>query len=184
MNYFKFPIDLTFDKDKFLADPAIMSIVNNIEDFGLPLFDCQHVTPHFFKSLEILFNSPIMKSRIFVYPPQFNMNTCHIDGRGGVLVKWALNIPLIGTRNSTMNWFNLSKTIDDQMSVGERSEALIYEITESCIDSLELLTPHIVRTDIPHNIVNMKSSPRAILSIRFNSSIVDSIETMHQRFSC
>ena len=39
MNYFKFPIDLTFDKDKFLADPEIVSIVNNIENFGLPLFN-------------------------------------------------------------------------------------------------------------------------------------------------
>jgi hypothetical protein len=184
MNYFKFPIDLNFDKDKFLAAPAITSIVNNIEDFGLPLFNPQTVTPDFFKSLELLFNSPIRKSRIFVYPPTFNMSTSHIDGISGELVKWALNIPLFGTKNSTMNWFTVTDAVNNQLPHGDRSSALIYEITTPCIDSLELLSPYIVRTDAPHNVVNMKSTPRAILSVRFDSSIVDSIETMHKKFSC
>ena len=83
-----------------------------------------------------------------------------------------------------MNWFNVTNTVDNQPPHGDRSSALIFEITTPCLDSLELLSPHIVRTDIPHNVVNMKSLPRAILSIRFNSSIVDSIETVYERFNC
>lgn len=184
MNYFEFPIDLKFDKSKFLSDSSVLSIVNRIEEFGLPLFDPQKVTPDFFKSLELLFESPIKKSRIFVYPANFNMSTSHIDGISGELVKWALNIPLFGTKDSTMNWFNATDTVTDQPPHGARSSALIYEITTPCIDSLELLTPCIVRTDAPHNVVNMKSTPRAILSVRFDSSIVDSIETMYKKFSC
>lgn len=184
MNYFKFPIDLKFDKSKFLTSPSITSIVDHIQEFALPLFDAQEVTPDFFKSLELLFESRIMKSRVFVYPPHFNMSTSHIDGIPGELVKWALNIPLFGTKNSTMNWFNVTDTVNNQPPVGARSSALIYEITTECSDSLQLLSPHIVRTDIPHNVINMKSSPRAILSVRFESSIVDSIETMHKKFNC
>jgi hypothetical protein len=184
MNYFEFPIDLTFDKDKFLANPEIISIVNNIENFGLPLFNPQTAMPDFFKSLELLFESSIIKSRIFVYPPNFNMSTSHIDGISGGLNKWALNIPLFGTKNSTMNWFHVTDTIGNQPPNSDRSNALIFKITTPCLDSLELLSPHIVRTDIPHNVVNMKSSSRAILSIRFKSSIVDSIETVYKQFSC
>ena len=184
MNYFKFPIDLHFDKIAFLDNRQIVPLVTNINEFALPLFNHNGVIPEFFKTLEILFDSVITKPRIFVYPPHFNMTTSHIYGYANEPVRWALNIPLFGTKGSKMNWFEIDNTINDLQSYGDRSRALIYDITTDCIDSLELLEPCIVRTDIPHNVVNLKSSPRAILSVRFERSIVDTIETMHKKFNC
>jgi hypothetical protein len=184
MNYFKFPIDLQFDKTTFLDNCCVAPLVTDINEFALPLFNHNKVTPEFFKTLETLFDSIIIKPRIFVYPPYFNMSTAHIDGYAHEPVRWALNIPLFGTTGSKMNWFEINSDVNDQQSQGDRSKALIYNITTYPIDSLELLEPCIVRTDIPHNVTNLKSSPRAILSVRFERSIVDPIETICKKFNC
>lgn len=96
----------------------------------------------------------------------------HVDGDGKNPVVLALNLPVFNCDNTYMHWFDVPPEqfsfIEDRGNV-YRSLPLDYDWTTlELLDSLELTTPHMVRVNVPHNIVNEQNANRAIVSVRFN----------------
>lgn len=92
----------------------------------------------------------------------------HTDGNEEYPKFLALNLPLFGCDGSLMHWW-------DNVDLAYASSTYQYGKNIKMLDgpdkvithSLELSTPHLVRIDLPHNVANLKDSPRAILSMRF-----------------
>lgn len=92
----------------------------------------------------------------------------HTDGNEDYPKFLALNLPLFGCEDSLMYWW-------DNVGLDYVSDTYKYGKGIKMLDgadkvithSLELSTPHLVRIDLPHNVANLKDTPRAILSLRF-----------------
>lgn len=96
----------------------------------------------------------------------------HVDGDGSRPVVLALNLPVFNCKDTYMYWFNVPA---DQMGFiedrGNRYKSMPVDYNWKQlqpIETLELTEPHMVRVNVPHNIVNNRDTVRAILSIRFN----------------
>lgn len=92
----------------------------------------------------------------------------HKDGNDEHPKFLALNLPLFGCNNSLMHWWD-NVEIDYSSSTYKYGKNIkMFSGSNKVIThSLELSIPHLVRIDLPHNVANLKDSPRAILSIRF-----------------
>jgi hypothetical protein len=170
--YLKFPVDLNFDTTEFCEKPEIKNLLIT-DTFKLPLVDHKSLIPDFSNKLENLMGSKISKCRIFTYPPH-HFSGIHIDGVEDNLTRWALNFPLIGSNESQMVWYKLNN-IKNSQGISEyeddRSQSITYLLSQviAPIGSLTLDSPYIVRTDIPHNVINAKDQSRSILSVRFRT---------------
>lgn len=97
----------------------------------------------------------------------------HIDNDLEILKpELAINLPIANCDNTLMNWFNFPvaelEHINDR---GNRYRSLPLNFdwnTLELLDSVELTDPHLLRIDVPHNVVNNKDLYRMILSIRFD----------------
>jgi len=86
----------------------------------------------------------------------------------------AINLPVFNTANTAMNWFTVEDKSKGTMVFDPRygnGPNVFPEENAVMLDSLELLTPHMVRIDTPHNIVNHSDFHRVILTLRFASNI-------------
>lgn len=87
----------------------------------------------------------------------------------------ALNIPILNTKNSE---FYYCSTTPDNITAINRNNKTGHGRAICCIDStkitkiesIELSTPHLVRTDILHGVENNNPSMRIIASLRWYSS--------------
>lgn len=93
----------------------------------------------------------------------------HIDGRLENPSVFALNIPVEGCDRSEMNWYANVDLVELRTNSGYPTEKLgIFDSPEKqVIEKITLDRPMIVRTDIPHNVTNLKETRRIIFSIRF-----------------
>lgn len=100
---------------------------------------------------------------------------CHIDQTNTINRKWAVNIPIENTSNTRMRWFGSAKCMQiyqsDKPAYGDYP--VFSEHTPSEIANLELLTPHFVRTDIPHSVWSSNKAQRMILSITSLDPVAD-----------
>lgn len=86
-------------------------------------------------------------------------------------VKFGLVIPVFGTLNSKMQWFDESnmelKSIQNPDNLS--SLFILNKITgqPKVLQELEIVEPIIARLDVPHRAVASSASPRAIISIKF-----------------
>ncbi len=92
----------------------------------------------------------------------------HVDGNSEHPKFLALNLPLFGCKDSLMHWWDNVELdhVSDTDKYGKGIKMLDGP-DKAITHSLELSTPHLVRIDLPHNVINLKDSPRAILSLRF-----------------
>jgi hypothetical protein len=105
---------------------------------------------------------------------------CHIDQTNTINRKWAVNIPIENTSNTTMRWFGSAKCMQiyqsDKKAYGDYP--VFSEHTPSEISNLELLTPHFVRTDVPHSVWSRNNGQRRILSL----SVLDDVNDVWPEF--
>lgn len=104
----------------------------------------------------------------------------HIDGNEQHPKFLAINLPLTGCAGTKMMWWdNVSMSDVKDLSnygVGPNKGGgvvLLDGQNKTVIDDLELIDPHVVRINLPHNIVNPTTHDRIVLSIRFNPQPVD-----------
>ena len=93
----------------------------------------------------------------------------HIDGDEHHHKFLALNLPVLNCSNSQMQWWDqVELTASETNYQYSNFKIPIYDSDNKVlIHSLELIGPHLVRVDIPHNVVNYQDQPRAIFSMRF-----------------
>jgi hypothetical protein len=118
---------------------------------------------------------PIKSFRVFKYKGGARANL-HIDYDATVKQSpaYALNIPLYGSNNSEIIFYkNMGKVkeINDN-ETGSRlvptDDSLVYRNS-----SLSITTPHLIRTNIPHEVRIHDNSDRKVLSVRFIDSELD-----------
>lgn len=93
----------------------------------------------------------------------------HIDGRLDNPSVFALNIPIEGCDRSEMLWYHNVDLVELRSNSGYPTDKLgIFDSPEKEVtERIVLDGPMIVRTDIPHNVKNLKETRRIIFSIRF-----------------
>lgn len=96
----------------------------------------------------------------------------HVDRTSTWQRNLAVNIPIQGTEQTLMNWYHEATfaRLSHHDQYGTTSH---WTDLKSNYPSLELLEPHMVRTDIPHNIENNSNIQRIIISLKFNPDPFD-----------
>lgn len=97
----------------------------------------------------------------------------HIDdGHEGSTTLLALNLPILNCKDTYHYWFDIPAsdlgTIHDRGNTYRSMPVDFDWTTLPQLDRLELTEPHLVRIDLPHNVVNDTDNYRMILSIRFH----------------
>lgn len=135
-------------------------------------------TPVFFHYVSKNFYRFPLLFRFYNTPP-FGKLTPHIDNVNGAKNKIALNIPLLGTKNTSMDYYT---TVEDNLYI-TYTEGKAYlpvqvirdESQITVIDSLELDTPTLVRTDVIHGVKNNNDTYRLIMSLKFTGSTFEEV---------
>ena len=91
----------------------------------------------------------------------------HVDKTSTWQRNLAVNIPIQGTKQTAMNWYH-EATFSRLLDHHRYGIQCHWTNLKSKYPSLELLEPHMVRTDIPHNIENNSDTQRIVISLKFN----------------
>lgn len=145
-------------------------ISQNLRFWDIPFIEFYKNTPVFFTYISKNFYKLPVLFRFYNTPP-FGGLTPHIDNLKEARNKIALNIPLSGTKNTTMDYYS---TIEDNVYV-THTEGKVYLPVQiikdqsklTLIDSLELDAPALVRTDVVHGVKNNNDSYRLTMSLKF-----------------
>ncbi|CAB4133518.1 hypothetical protein UFOVP257_240 [uncultured Caudovirales phage] len=123
-----------------------------------------------------IYKSPVHQIKYFITRPWCSM-PIHVDGTmyGDKISSYlALNLPLLNTKNTFMCWYD-AKIFQTNIKLDryEDGNACTYDpLTATLItEPLEILSPVLVRTDIPHNVMNNNDTTRVIVSLRFKNDL-------------
>lgn len=84
---------------------------------------------------------------------------------------WSLNIPIYNTENTFTAYYNTT-TSPTFMPKNSGSSSYMKFFPENCVETerFELLGPTLMRTDIPHTVINNNSNVRIAIGLRLDSS--------------
>lgn len=140
--------------------------------------------PSFYKFVSERKKLPIRACRFYLTPPWGYLKP-HIDGLSDNRSPLGLNIPIIGCENTRMIWYS---SPDDNFEDGDygfnestASRVIDFGLLKK-IEETEITIPTFVRTDIAHGVINPKSTPRLVLSVRFKFIKIYGTE-FHQVFN-
>ena len=163
-----------------LVEPQISQ---NLRFWDLPLLNCYKATPTFYHYVSNNFCRLPLLFRFYNTPP-FGGLVPHIDNTDLSKNKIALNIPLSGTKNTTMDYYT---TVEDNLylTYTEGKSYLPVRVIKdesqlTVVDSLELDTPALVRTDTIHGVKNNNDTYRLIVSLKF---VGNSFEEVYKKQS-
>lgn len=150
---FKFPKPKTYIWDIFLVQPeefASEESINFFQDLGLNLFNC-----HIFRG------GPGMQCGIHV--------DGHTSNKGSQPI-WAINW-ILGAEESSMHWYDpIKEGTEIKTHVGTAYQRWNLDQVKE-IEQATFSGPTLVRTDIPHRVVNYDfKNPRWCISIRATKS--------------
>lgn len=124
---------------------------------------------NFFKQHALIYDT----SRIFQTAPN-NSLAIHVDGTNEWPKLLALNIPIIGCKNTSMDWWtNVHPTESTHTNEYGKNIQLFDGVNNQVITQLELTEPCMVRIDIPHSVNNPTEQRRIILTVRFMPEPLD-----------
>ncbi len=112
---------------------------------------------------------PVRFCRFYLTPPFKNLRP-HIDGLTTNKSPIGLNIPIIGYEDTVMNWYQCddNNLIDGPYGFNKVTASRVVNLNKLVkIASTVVDSPTFVRTDVVHEVINQKSTPRLVLSIRF-----------------
>jgi hypothetical protein len=153
-------------------------ISQNLRFWDLPAIDFYKSAPTFYHYVSKNFYRVPVLFRFYNTPP-FGKLVPHIDNVNNAKNKIALNIPLAGTKNTSMDYYT---TVEDNLYLthtGGKAYLPVQVIKDesqiTIIDSLELDTPTLVRTDVIHGVKNNNDSYRLIISLKFVGSTFEEV---------
>jgi hypothetical protein len=153
-------------------------ISQNLRYWDLPFTAFQRHTPELFKYLTTNFHRLPILFRFYNTPPYSDLPV-HTDNIETAKNKIALNMPLYGTKNTTMDYYVTDK---DNLHVSYTDGIKDYPIRLlkdnlyiTLIDSMELDSPSLIRTDILHGVRNNNDYYRLTLSLKFVGDNFDTI---------
>lgn len=135
----------------------------------------QQIHEHCPELIEFLNNKNlIFSSARFFYTCPGGSIPIHLDGTHEETRELALNLPVLGCKNTEMLWWdNLDQTIDVvHPDLGNILRTFDGK-SKTVIHSLELLEPTLCKVDVPHNVINPTDTPRIAWSVRFKIEPTD-----------
>jgi hypothetical protein len=152
-------------------------ISQNLRFWDLPAAAFYKSTPVFFNYLKTHFYRLPILFRFYNTPP-FSKVIPHIDNIPTALNKIGFNLPLAGTKNTSMSYYDTPKD-NLQLSTGFAnmypSQIIMDNTKLVLIDSFEVDQPTLLRTDVIHAVDNPNDSYRLILSLKFAGSTFEEV---------
>jgi len=114
----------------------------------------------------------IREVQMFTTPPN-KITGIHIDSHDGNISKGAINY-VVG--EGTMVWYQLKNTETTKLETPAGTSYMLYDIKNcTAIEKLCLKNLTLVRTNVPHNILNISDNFRYCFSIRFTQNNFEDI---------
>ena len=106
---------------------------------------------------------------VFVRAPRVRA-PIHTDGDSEDKLRYlAINLPIANCENTYQNYYAIPTTelefIEDR---GHRYRAYKKEPRPEIFDRVEIVEPHLLRVDMPHDVDNEQDTYRVMLSVRFD----------------
>lgn len=153
-------------------------ISQNLRYWDLPVSEFFNSAPVFCKYISINFYRFPILFRFYNSPPHGGLGP-HIDNLPTAKNRIGFNIPLAGTNNTTMNYYNTPSDnleIAHTVGFGSTPAQLIKDISKLVlIDSFEVDQPTLLRTDVIHSVSNPNDSYRLILGMKFIGSTFEEV---------
>ena len=152
-----------------LLEIVAPQISQNLKFWDLPFSEFYKSCPTFYNYMvENLYGFPKL-FRFYNIPPGGELEP-HIDNHANAKNKIAFNIPLLGTKNTTTDYYDTPDDNMESVSAGGFGSLPILVIKDRSrlvlIDSLELDQPTLVRTDRIHSVTNPNETSRLVLSMK------------------
>lgn len=145
-------------------------ISQNLRYWDIPGIDFFKSAPVFFNYLKKNFYRFPILFRFYNSPPHDGLGP-HIDNLPTAKNRIGFNIPLLGVKNTVMNYYD---TISDNLEIahtvgfGSTPAQLIKDNTRLVlIDSFVVNQPTLVRTDRIHSVSNPNDTYRLVLGMKF-----------------
>jgi len=152
-------------------------ISQNLRFWDLSLLTFSNYTPVFFNYLKTHFYKFPILFRFYNTPP-FSKLGPHIDNVPTALNRIGFNLPLLGTKNTSMSYYDTPK---DNLQISytgfanmptqliKNNERLVL------VDSVEIDKPTLLRTDAIHGVDNPNATYRLILGMKFIGTTFESV---------
>lgn len=106
-------------------------------------------------------------ARFFMIAPMTEIRI-HVDGSSEYPKFLALNLPVMGYKSTTMNWWDRVEVCSIESTEKYGKNISYYDSDDKVMShSVELDSPALVQINIPHNVTNLHDCERVVLSVRF-----------------
>ncbi len=149
--------------DNVIGDVGTSTYDWTYENFGNFYTELNQLLSHFYIE--------VRRSRFFYTAPNSEL-TVHIDGTNKLGHNyWAINFPIdVPQTGHYQEWYEYKGEYQEYFNESYTDSTLLKTPEDvKLIDSLTLTRPYLVKVGIPHAVRNYSSSPRLILSIRFEA---------------
>jgi len=169
MLYKKFNIDNYIGIQQEVIDSVHKNITSNIRYWDQTFSQLKFTSPTLYNYIDKNKKLPIRFCRFYLTPSDGTLGP-HIDGDFTNKSPLGLNLPIIGCENTYMNWYttDIDNLCEGKYGFGKKDAIIIKDKNKlKLINSVIIDQPTFVRTDVLHEVINHKPSPRLVLSIRF-----------------
>jgi hypothetical protein len=153
-------------------------ISQNLRYWDLPFIEFYKSAPSFYNYMRENFYRFPSLFRFYNTPP-FGSLGHHIDNLSNAANKIGLNIPLAGTKNTAMNYYDTpidNLEISHNAGFNNMPAQLIKDKTRLVlIDSLEVDQPTLLRTDVIHEVVNNNETYRLVMGMKLIGSTFEEV---------
>jgi hypothetical protein len=153
-------------------------ISQNLRYWDLPFSEFFKSTPVFCKYIENNFYRFPILFRFYNSPPFYEL-VPHIDNLPTAKNRIGFNIPLAGTENTAMNYYDTTNdNLEAKISggLGSLPTQFIKDETKLVlIDSFEVDQPTLLRTDAIHSVSNPNETYRLVLGMKFIGTTFDEV---------
>lgn len=158
-NFDKIQQDLVAMVPSFFKEVSTHAVVVNVEDIKL---HCPLLID-FFEKNNLVWDI----ARFFMIAPMTEIRI-HIDGNSENPKFLALNLPVMGYKNTNMNWWDQVELCGVESTEKYGKNIGYYDSDNKVMThTVELNSPALVQIDIPHNVNNPHDCARVVLSVRF-----------------
>ncbi len=145
-------------------------ISQNLRYWDIHLYEFCKKTPTFLNYIVCNFHSLPILFRFYNTPPHGKLGA-HIDNGQSAENRIGFNIPLSGTANTEMNYYDTppdNLELKPAIGFGEMPAQIIKDHSKLIfLDKLVVDKPTLLRTDVIHEVINNNDSYRLVLGMKF-----------------
>lgn len=152
-----------------LEQATVDNVAKNFRFWDVPFNWFKDKSPLLYEFIESRKRIPVRLCRFYLTPP-LDILRPHVDGLTTNKSPIGLNIPIIGYKNTSMDWYDCAddNLEDGPYGFGGITASHVIDFSKlKHVDSTVIDCPTFVRTDVVHGVVNNNPTSRLVLSLRF-----------------